>query len=182
MRRDPLDAQFPERAPQLCFSLRPRLFVLPARRQRRLKQAGFVGIDCLRPPVALHIAPQHPHVMFRRIGRDEARKQRAGRIIDQRDQIHLVRPALFQPRMYAGIPLHQFAAATAPRTPHVYLLILRGLRLPDAVPDHQLAQCLPADADAPPLQYSAASVGPKSRYPCFTASTALCSVSSSTPV
>jgi hypothetical protein len=71
-----------------------------------------------------------------------------GGVVDQRNQVHLLRPALLQPRMDAGVPLHQLATAGPPRAPAVNLPNLARPGFPEFRPNHQLSQRLPADCNA----------------------------------
>ena len=69
------------------------------------EQAGLVGVESLRSPVAFQIAPHRAHVFRARVVQGKARIHPAGGIVDHGDQIHLG-PAPFQPVVLAGIPLH----------------------------------------------------------------------------
>ena len=53
------------------------------------------------------------------VGFHETRVQSVGGVVDHPHQMHLSRPAIFQPGMHAGVPLHQFAAAVPARTPRM---------------------------------------------------------------
>ena len=72
--------------------------------------------------------------------------QPAGGIVDHADQIQL-RPALFQPWVLAGIPLHQLATARPPLAPRVDLLHFLFPRLPEPPFDHPRPYRFAADRD-----------------------------------
>jgi len=73
---------------------------------RRLEQTRSVRITGQHPAMPLQIKFQHVHVLRGRITPHKPRESPAGRIVNHRDQKHLLLPAPFQPIMLAGVPLH----------------------------------------------------------------------------
>jgi hypothetical protein len=128
MGRDPLDVQLlqrPANLGQLLF----RSIPVMAGPGRDLKQAGFIGVDRYRSPVLLHITTQLPQVLLGRIMTHETRRQSRRRIIDHRDQVQLF-TSPFQPIVFTGVPLHQFAIARPSCPPDMRLFDPRSPRPP----------------------------------------------------
>ena len=122
-------AQLLERSPDL--SGRQGLGVLAHAVFGRIhKQAGAVAVDGQRTAVFLHIRPQQTAVLFAPVVPHKARQQLAAGIVDHADQIQLLVAASLQPVVLGGVPLHQLAAATAPRPPQVRPSSLAPVGLP----------------------------------------------------
>ena len=148
MRRDPLDPQVPQRPSDLRFRLLAGIFRFPAWRQGRLKHPRLVGVHCLRPTITLQITPQHAHILLGRVGFHESRKQRIGSVVDESHQVHLGWPSVLQPRMHAGVPLHQFARTFPPRSPCMHLPDSCPFGFPQPFADHPFTYRLLADGQA----------------------------------
>ena len=111
------------------------------------KQAGAVGVEGRGPAVSLQIRLQQTAVLCAGIVPHEARQQLAAGIVDHADQVQLL-AASFQPVVLGGVPLHQLAAATPPRTPQVRSSRLAPAGFPQPGRGHPAPQRFAADVDA----------------------------------
>jgi len=93
--------------------------LLPFAFDRRLEHAGFVRVERQRSAEPLQIRPQQTPILFAGVVAHEPGEQPARGVVDHRDQIDWF-PTPLQPVVRAGVPLHQFPAAAAPRPPLVH--------------------------------------------------------------
>ncbi len=110
--------------------------------------------------MVLDIVTKLPQVLLGRIVAHETCRQPRGGIIDHRNQVELLSSS-FQPVVFTGVPLHQFAIPRPPRPPAVHSLHPHAVRLPQAGPDQPLPQRLLADHKVVVAgQFFGSSVGP----------------------